>query len=282
MEPEVAPTTTTPNPVPAAAVVAAPVASTAAPAAAVSPAPTPVARPTPTPSPTPSQTPAPVDTMVRLPSSTYETLMSERAELARYRAEQEAARQEVARKEALLLSQRGEHENAIQRMKEENDTRLKRVQEERDAVESSAKHYALTGELAQTLAAQKLNPGATEILTKLWMDQFVAERSGNTFVVHTPTHQSVKEFVSTQLAKPEYSIFLAPTTTGGVGNNTATSQATPTPSPNPVTEPVPPNFGQAIYAHFKNRQTANAVDGRTVDGRAGVLPGFGLPGTRVG
>ena len=99
----------------------------------------------------------------------------------------------------------------------------------RSAVEERAKRYALDGEVSRVLASQPLVPGGAEQLTQLWRSQFVVEPQGDSFTVRTPTFQSVGDFVTAQLARPEYAHFIrASNPGGGTAGTTGAHQAAPT------------------------------------------------------
>ena len=74
-------------------------------------------------------------------------------------------------------------------------------------------------------------PHAAAILTKVWRDEFKVEAHGDTFVVQTPTLQTVEAFVVAQLATPEYASFVrAQNPAGGTGGVPVAGQTLPTPT----------------------------------------------------
>ena len=155
---------------------------------------------------------------VSIPLEQLQAFTSIQARLAEMeaaqRAQQEATRQEQAR----ILAQKGEVENALRMLRDQSEQTLSAERQKFAQVEERAKRYALDGEVSRTLAAHNLVPGGAEQLAHLWRSQFVVDAQGESFAVRTPTFQTVGEFVSQQLARPEYAHFLRASNPGGDGH----------------------------------------------------------------
>ena len=89
----------------------------------------------------------------------------------------------------------------------------------------------------------------------------------------TPTFQTVGEFVSHQLARPEYAHFLRASTQGGTANG-QTIQAAQTPPAGPIPGPQPRNMGEAVILHMQGIQKAQG------DARANMNLAMGLKAAR--
>ena len=152
---------------------------------------------------------------VTIPLEQLQAFTSIQARLAEMeaaqRTQQEAAQQEQAR----ILAQKGEVENALRMLREQSEQTLSAERQRLAQVEERAKRYALDGEISRALAAHNLVQGGAEQLSHLWRSQFVVDTQGDSFAVRTPTFQSVGEFVSQQLARPEYAHFVRASTQGG-------------------------------------------------------------------
>jgi hypothetical protein len=232
--------------------------------------------------------PAPVQpATVTIPLEQLQTFTSIQARLAQMESEQRS-RDEAARAEQVkLLAQKGEIEKALQVQREEAQKQLDSERANRASVEERSKRYALDGEVSRVLASQPLVPGGAEQLTQLWRNQFVVEAQGDGYAVRTPTYQSVADFVSSQLARPEYAHFVRPSTTGGVGAQTGAQQTVATPAANaaPAASATPTfaNFGEAaVYQTLHNRKTTAdpRVTSGWADGKKQELGGF-LKGFRT-
>jgi hypothetical protein len=186
------------------------------------------------------------------------------ARLAQMEGEQRS-RDDAARAEQIkLLAQKGEIENALRIQREEGQKQLEIERASRSAVEERAKRYALEGEVSRVLASAPLVPGGAEQLTQLWRNQFVVEPQGDSFSVRTPTFQSVGDFVTAQLARPEYAHFIrASHPGGGTAGTTGAHQAAPTAPANATNqEPQPKNFGEAIILQMQEVQKSQPTDPR--------------------
>jgi hypothetical protein len=212
-----------------------PVEAPPAPAAAQVAA-TPLLTPTPEPHAQPTivvQQPAMSADFIPVPRSFIEEKTRTESALSALQRQLEEQRLAAQTEQAKILAQKGEVENALKLLDVERQTQIQREQAERATVETAAKNYALSGELSRALAAHDLVPDGTTQLTELWKNQFIAERQGDSFVVRTPTFQSVQDFVKAKLAEPSYAHFKKASTPGGAGAPGAQA-TTPTPSPTPT------------------------------------------------
>jgi len=172
------------------------------------------------------------------------------------RIEEEQARTEQAKKhaEALILSQRGEHENALRMARETAEAALNAARAENTATQERAKRYALDGALAVALTGHSLVPGGAEQITRLIRDEFVVEPHGNSFNVRTQDFKSVGDYIASMLSQPTNQHWLLPKNpSGGVGVNQGTALAAPvTPPPTKPDHPLEAsNLGQAIVFQAK-------------------------------
>lgn len=200
---------------------------------------------------------------VTIPLEQLQTFTSVQARLAQMEADQRS-RDEAARAEQVkLLAQKGEIENALRIQREEGQKQLDTERASKAALEERAKRYALDGEVSRVLASQPLVPGGAEQLTQLWRNQFVVEPQGDSFTVRTPTFQSVTDYVSTQLARPEYAHFIrALNPGGGTAGTTGAHIAAPTAPANPAEPIQPKNFGEAIVLQMQEIQKSQPTDPR--------------------
>ena len=210
---------------------------------------------------------------VTIPLEQLQAFTSIQARLAEMeaaqRAQQEAAQQEQAR----ILAQKGDLENALRLAREQSEQALSAERQRLAQIEERAKRYALDGELSQALTSYNLVQGGAEQLAHLWRSQFVVDAQGDSFAVRTPTFQSVNEFVSQQLARPEYAHFLRATTQGGTATG-QTIQAAQTPPASPTPAPQPRNMGEAVILHMQGLQKAQG------DARANLSLPMGLKAAR--
>jgi hypothetical protein len=150
-----------------------------------------------------------------------------------------------------------------------------------EAERARAASVAKKAELAQALAGRPLVPGAASQLSHLWNSELHADATTDGFAVRTAGFQDVNTFVTEQLARPEYSHFLAnsPATPPATRPATpgAAAPATPTPQPEPV------DLGSRLLAEYQQRRAAQgpAPDGRfqasrDAEGRKQPMAGFGL------
>ena len=200
---------------------------------------------------------------VTIPLDQLQAFTAVQARLAQMEAEQRS-RDEASRAEQVkLLAQKGEIENALRIQREEAQRQIEGERASRSAIEERAKRYALEGEVSRVLASQSLVPGGAEQLSQLWRSQFVVEPQGESFVVRTPTFQSVSDFVAAQLARPEYAHFIrASNPAGGTAGTTGAHQAAPTSPANPPLAPQPKNFGEAIVLQMQELQKTQPTDPR--------------------
>jgi hypothetical protein len=200
---------------------------------------------------------------VTIPLEQLQTFTSIQARLAQVESEQRA-RDEAARAEQVkLLAAKGQIEEALQRQNEENKRQIDAERSQRAALEERAKRYALDGELSKVLASQPLVPGGAEQLTQLWRSQFQVEPQGESFQVRTPTFQSVADFVTSHLSRPEYAHFIrAQNPAGGTGGTTGAHQAGPTPPQTPPPAVEPKTFGEAIILQMQELRKSQPTDNR--------------------
>ena len=169
--------------------------------------------------------------------------------------EEQHHRDEAARTEQVrILAAKGQVEEALRAQREQADRDLQAERMSRIEIEERAKRYALDGELARTLASQPLVAGGAEQLTQLWRDQFLVEPQGNSFTVRTQDFRSVGDFITAQLARPEYSHFLrAQNPRGGTGGGTSV-QSTQTSPANSAPQVEPKNMSEAVLMQIAAMQ----------------------------
>jgi hypothetical protein len=224
----------------------------AAPAAAT------VAAPAPAPAPAAPQQPQ----TVTIPLDQLQTFTAIQARLAQIETDNRAREQQAQQDQAVLLAKKGEVENALNLLRQQSEQQLANERAQRSAVEERAKRYALDGEVSRVLASQPLVPGGAEQLTQLWRSQFTVEPQGDSFSVRTPTFQSVGDFVTAQLALPQYAHFIrASNPGGGTGAVNPAGQSAPTAAANQAAPPAPRNISDAILLGMQAQQK-NAVDPR--------------------
>ena len=206
---------------------------------------------------------------VTIPLDQLQAFTSIQARLAEMeaaqRAQQEAAQQEQAR----ILAQKGQAEEALRMLRDQSEQAISAERQRFAQVEERAKRYALDIEVSRALNAYNLVPGGSEQLAHLWRSQFVVEAQGESFSVRTPTYQSVGDFVSQQLARPDYAHFLRASTQGGTATG-QTTQAAQTPPAGPTSNPQPRNMGEAVILHMQGVQKAQG------DARANMSLPLGL------
>jgi hypothetical protein len=210
---------------------------------------------------------------VTIPLDQLQAFTSIQARLAEMeaaqRAQQEAAQQEQAR----ILAQKGQAEEALRMLREQSEQSISAERQRFSQIEERAKRYALDIEVSRALTAYNLVPGGSEQLAHLWRSQFVVEAQGESFSVRTPTYQSVGDFVSQQLSRPEYAHFLRASTQGGTATG-QTIQAAQTPPAGPTAAPQPRNMGEAVILHMQGAQKAQG------DARANMGLPMGLKAAR--
>jgi hypothetical protein len=201
---------------------------------------------------------------VTIPLEQLQTFTAIQARLASLEADQRSREDAAKAEQVKLLAQKGEIEAALRTQREEAQRQLDAERLAKGAVEERAKRYALDGELSRALSSQPLVQGGAEQLMQLWRNQFTVEAQGDSFSVRTPTFQSVGDFVSQQLAKPEYAHFVRASNPGGgtAGAPGGGGLSAPTPPGKSAPEPQPKNFGEAIIYTIQAAQKANAADPR--------------------
>ena len=102
--------------------------------------------------------------------------------------------------------------------------------------------------IATSLSDRQLNPGAAAQLTQLWGDQIqlIAGADGRRVAIG-PNGQSVRDFVESQLQKPEYHKFVS----GNRGSSTPATAAAPSSSDGP-----PRTLQEAINMQIASTQQA--------------------------
>ena len=216
------------------------------PAAAPAPA---AAAPAPAPAPAAAQT-------VTIPLEQLQAFTSIQARLAEHEERTRREQSEAQRREAEVLAERGNLQDALRQLREQSEQQLAAERQKQQEVQQRAQQYALDSELSRALAGENLVPGGVEQLGRLFRGDFVVEPQGNAFQVRTPTYQSVPDFIKAQLARPEYAHFLRAQNPGG---GTASGQPVQTPpavaDPAPAA-PQPRNMGEAVILHMQGLQKA--------------------------
>jgi hypothetical protein len=212
----------------------------------------------------PTPTAPPMPQTVTIPLEQLQTFTSVQARLAQMELDQRTRDDKATADRVTLMAQKGEIEKAMQIQREEAQKQLDAERVSHAATNDRAKKYALDGEVSRVLASQPLVPGGAEQLTQLWRSQFVVEPAGEGFAVRTPTFQSVGDFVTAQLARPEYAHFIrASNPSGGTaGGGGGGSLAAPTSPANPAAVAQPKNFGEAIVLQMAEIQKKNNPDNR--------------------
>jgi len=198
---------------------------------------------------------------VTIPLEQLQAFASIQSKLADMEAAQTAQREAIQQEQARILAQKGDMENALKLAREQAEQTLTSERQKFAQIEERAKRFALDNEISRALTPHNLVHGGVEQLTQLWRSQFVIDAQGDAFSVRTPTFQSVGEFVSQQLARPEYSHFLRASSQGGTASGQPVQAAqTPPASPTPAAQPR--NMGEAVILHMQGLQKAHG-DSRT-------------------
>jgi hypothetical protein len=230
--------------------------------AVVSPAPTPAATPVAAP-PSPSTVTITLDQL--------QTFTATQTALAQLQADQKVRDAASQAELVAALAKKGEVDNALALLRSQSDDALKAERGQRAATEERAKRYALDGEVARVLASLPLVPGAAAQLTRLFRPEFNVVAAGDTFVVQTPTLQTVEAFVAAQLAMPEYAHFVrAQNPAGGTGGVTPATQSAPS-VPGTAVE-APKTLSDAVLLSMQQRAGSSGIG----DGRTDPRAGFGL------
>lgn len=206
---------------------------------------------------------------VTIPLEQLQAFTSIQARLAEMEAAQHAQREAAQQEQARILAQKGEVENALRMLRDQSEQTLNSERQRLVQIEERAKRYALEGEVSRALAAHNLVSGGAEQLAHLWRSQFVVDTQGDSFAVRTPTFQSVGDFVSQQLARPEYAHFIRASSQGGTATG-QTIQAAQTPPASPTPAAQPRNMGEAVILHMQSLQKAQG------DARANLSLPMGL------
>ncbi len=226
------------------------------------PAPAP---PAPPPAPAAPAPPAIEPATVKIPAAEFQNLLSLQARIDKMESDNRQRESASTEERIKLLTEKGQAEAAVKTVREQKDAELTTERNTRVTLEERAKKYARDGEVARVLASQPLVHGGADQLTALWSKEFVVEPSGDTFVVRTPTFQTVGDFVAAQLAKPEYAHFIRANNPGGgtAGTPGGASLAAPTGPAQTPTGPIPKTYGEAIIHDMLARQKVDGVDART-------------------
>lgn len=210
---------------------------------------------------------------VTIPLEQLQAFTSSQARLAEMEAAQHAQRETLQQEQARILAQKGDLENALRLAREQSEQTLNSERQRFAQIEERAKRFALDNEISRALTTHNLVQGGAEQLTQLWRNQFVIDNQGDSFAVRTPTFQSVGEFISQQLARPEYAHFLRASSQGGTAAGQPV-QAAQTPPASPSPSPQPRNMGEAVILHMQGLQKAQG------DARANLGLPMGLRAAR--
>ncbi len=204
---------------------------------------------------------------VTIPLEQLQAFTSIQARLAEHEEQTRRAAAEAQRREAEVLAERGNLQDALRQLREQSEQQLQAERQKAVEVQQRAQQYALDSELSRALSGENLVPGGVEQLSRLFRGDFVVEPQGSAFQVRTPTYQSVPEYIKAQLGRPEYAHFLRAQNPGG-----GTASGQPTQTPPAAADPAPPapqprNMGEAVILHMQGLQKVQG------DGRANM----GLP-----
>ncbi len=207
----------------------------------------------PAPAPTLSPTPAPASqTGVTISAADYTDFLAARSRLSDLEAARGREIAEANAREVSALAQKGQIEGALTMLRTQAQADMDAERVRSRAIEDRAKRYALDGELARSLSSQPLVPGGAEQLTQLWRSQFNVQPEGESFAVRSLAHQSVGDFVSQQLARPEFAHFVRAANPGGGHQSGGGGLTTPTPAVNPAVPAEPANMGEAVILHMQS------------------------------
>jgi hypothetical protein len=192
--------------------------------------------------------------MISVPIAHLEALVATQAR--NHQLENEKREGERAAHEKLVqaLAEKGQAVEAVKAVRDQMDVQLREATEKAVATSERIKRYALDNELRQVLGSKPLHEHAADQLTKLWKTEFMVAEEGDKYVVRTPTYQTVDQFVTAQLARPEYQHFVRASAAVGSGAIASGSvQGSPTGGP-PPPEPEYKNAGEYYMAWTKQRQ----------------------------
>jgi hypothetical protein len=207
---------------------------------------------------------------VTIPLEQLQAFTSIQARLAEHEERVRREAQEAQRREAEVLAERGNLQDALRQLREQSEQQLIAERQKHAEVQQRAQQYALDSELSRSLAGENLVPGGVEQLTRLFRGEFVVEPQGHAFHVRTPAFQSVPDFIKAQLGRPEFAHFLRAQNPGGGTAAGQPVQAAPTPPANPSMAPQPRNMGEAVILHMQGVQKAQG------DSRANMNLPMGL------
>ncbi len=204
----------------------------------------------------PPQSNPPVATpqTVTIPLEQLQAFTSIQARLAEHEERVRREAQEAQRREAEVLAERGNLQEALRQLREQSEQQLTAERQKQIEIQQRTQQYALDSELSRVLASENLVPGGVEQLSRLFRSEFVVEPQGNAFQVRTPSFQSVPDFIKAQLGRPEYAHFLRAQNPGGGTASGQSVQAAPTPPANPAAPPQPRNMGEAVILHMQSVQ----------------------------
>jgi hypothetical protein len=199
---------------------------------------------------------------VTIPVEQLNAFTSVQARLAQLESEQRSREAAAQQEQARILAQKGEVEDALRMVREQSEQQVQAERVKLQAIEERAKRYALEGELSRVLASQNLVPGGAEQLSRLWRQEFHVQAEGESFVVRTPTFQSVNEYAKTQLARPEYAHFVRSSNQGGTAGTTGGHQVPPTSPANVAPLSQPKSMGEAVILHMQSIREKDGIDPR--------------------
>jgi hypothetical protein len=201
---------------------------------------------------TPNQQAASQPQTVTIPLEQLQMFTNVQAKLAQMEADQRSRDEASRAAQVKILTEKGDTEKAMALQQEEHRRLLETERVARASSEERAKRFARDAEVSRVLATKPLVPGGSEQLAALFAPGLQVDASGDTFAVRTATFQSVPDYISEQLARPEYAHFLrAQNPGGGIGGVTGGGTAAPTSPTNPATPQNFKNFGEAIVAQMQ-------------------------------
>jgi hypothetical protein len=197
---------------------------------------------------------------VYMPHEEYAAIQKELADLRTFRqAEAERAEAETrARLKAEL--EKGRVEESLKALDESHKAKM---QAEIDRAESlrtrwlEEKRTAVLNEALTGITFAGPNPQATAAMVrKLLAEEVEAtlDSQGNPVVVDRTTRRPAVDYLRERLSAPEFAVFHAATTRGGVGTDGARPNATPTPGG----QPENPNAAFAAWFRDQRESSRNA------------------------
>ncbi len=149
---------------------------------------------------------------VTIPLEQLQAFTSIQARLAEHEERVRRESQEAQRREAEVLAERGNLQDALRQLREQSEQQLIVERQKHAEVQQRAQQYALDSELSRALAGENLVPGGVEQLSRLFRGEFVVEPQGQAFQVRTPAFQSVPDFIKRSSAGPNSPTSSAPRT----------------------------------------------------------------------